>query len=83
MADIVKFPQSNCTYVGEGCNDLPVFKGEQDNGDKILISCWKLSPEELEEVQRTGRVWLRIWGHVQPPVYVGGSHPFVVQPVDN
>jgi hypothetical protein len=37
------------------------------------VSCWRLSEEELAEVQRTGVVWLRIEGTRMFPVYVSGE----------
>lgn len=83
MADIVKFPEANTTYVGTGCLDLPVFREVDENGSTILISCWQLSPEEMAEVARTGRIYLHIWGGQQPPVYVNGHRPFVAKAVDN
>lgn len=38
------------------------------------VSCWQLDPEELEEVSRTGRVFLSVFsGRVFYPVYVGSE----------
>jgi len=38
-----------------------------------LISCWSLTPEEIDEIVRTKRVWLSVWGGLtQPPVFVTG-----------
>lgn len=42
----------------------------------VLISCWKLSPEEIEEVTRTGVVYLQICGVGMSPVSVYGISPF-------
>ena len=41
-----------------------------------MISCWKLTPEEIEEVARTGVVWLHVWAATHPPLYIGGETPF-------
>lgn len=36
------------------------------------VSCWKLTPREVAEINRTGRVFLAIMsGETQPPVFVG------------
>lgn len=51
-----------------GCNDLEVFVHEGQ-----FISCWRLSPEELETVQRTGVVWLSVYAWQAPPVMVSGT----------
>lgn len=39
--------------------------------DGRITSCWKLTDAELEEIARTGVVWLSVWsGHTAPPVYL-------------
>ena len=74
MAVPAEFKEQNFTWKGptEDIEDLPSFI---DADSQITISCWQLSEEELAEVASTGVVWLHIWGH-QPPVSVGGLHPF-------
>jgi hypothetical protein len=81
------FPQQNFVYqkpegwTDEQCMDLPVWKGqgeidEQGATTPTIISCWKLSKEDLEEIQRTGVVWLSISGTGMPPVSVFTENPF-------
>jgi hypothetical protein len=37
-------------------------------------SCWALSPEEVEEIERTGRIFITVLaGQSQPPVFAGGE----------
>lgn len=51
----IKFPEVNVTY-GEGQEEyepLPAFKypvGE-------VVTCWELSPEEIEKVRETNCIW--------------------------
>jgi len=48
---------------------LPIFR----NGS-CCVSCWELSSDEIEEITRTGRVYLSVFsGATQPPVYVGSE----------
>jgi hypothetical protein len=48
---------------------LPMFMDERQ-----IISCWRLTPEELEHVVLTGVVWLSVSNiGVLPPVYVSGT----------
>ena len=54
-----------------------MFRGVNADGVPVVVSCWKPAPEEWEEVQRTGRVWLVVWGGAMPPVCVTGTSPFV------
>lgn len=38
------------------------------------VSCWELNPEELAEVNRTGRIFISVLsGRTQPPVFVGSE----------
>ncbi len=62
------------------CEPLSVWRGplEMEAGHTIpvVISCWKMTAEELAEVQRTGRVWLMVWGQTMPPACLDGINPF-------
>jgi hypothetical protein len=46
------------------------------HGQPSIVSCWKLEPGDLEEIQRTGRVWLMVMGHCMTPVAVAAVKPF-------
>lgn len=48
--------------------DLLVFAGRGS-----LVTAWRLSPEELENVQRTGIVYVSFWGGM-PPTFVGDEN---------
>ena len=47
------------------------------NGQPVVISCWKMTKEELEEINRTGRVWMGMFGTVAPPMWLSGTKPFL------
>lgn len=76
--EAITFPQQNVTFTkpesmtDEECGSLPAYRGEGQ-----IISCWKLSPEDLNKVQETGIIWLSIVGSQQPPVWVGPDSPFI------
>ena len=60
---------TNAVYTLEGCNDLPVTKYTNvDNKEEGVESCWQLTPEEIETVTKTGKIYLYIQGQVIPPV---------------
>lgn len=42
----------------------------------VIIACWELSPEELKEVARTGKIFLEMHGRI-PPHSVMGKNPFI------
>lgn len=60
----------------EDCNSISAFIGNDVEGRPITITCWRISKEELEELKKTGRIWLWIFGHGMPPVALGTQHPF-------
>lgn len=69
---VFKHPES---MTEEECGDLPCHV-KMEEGLPIITSCWKLTPEEIDEIIRTGVVWLSCYS-LQPPVYVSGTSPFV------
>lgn len=63
----------------EECTPLNVCKGywrdEQGQLNPMVISCWKFTQEELNEINRTKRVWLKVVGATMPPVEIVGIKP--------
>ena len=39
------------------------------------VSCWKLTEEEIEEIKRTGVVYLKVIGHGMVPLSIHGKKP--------
>jgi hypothetical protein len=79
----VEFKESNCVFgkpvdmTDEQCLPLSVWRGNCDDGTPEIISCWKLSKEDLEEINKTGTIWLRIIGQGMPPVSLQTETPFI------
>jgi hypothetical protein len=69
----VKFAEANATYVHATDLDLQIH----DNG-RELISCWQFSKEDLERVNRTGQVWVRI-ERTRPPTHLDGAYQPVMR----
>lgn len=68
------FAESNQTYVGPagaGIDDLPVHKTPS-----TVVCCWELTPLEIQEILKTGVVWVHVLGHTVIPMYVSGHSPF-------
>lgn len=67
MTEGVGFEGANTVFYGDGktVRDLAVFADGQQ-----IISAWRLTPDEIAEVQRTGVVWLSVMGTALPPVLV-------------
>jgi len=74
MAEAIQFSGANMLLrapaaMRESVNDLWAFT----NG-KCSVSCWQLSPDEIEEVARTGKIFLSVFsGSSQPPVVLGSE----------
>jgi len=60
----------------EQCNPLSVFAGTDTEGNPIIISCWKATKEELEEINKTGRIWCYHYGTGLQPHALSGHNPF-------
>lgn len=43
----------------------------------VVITCWKLTKDELEEINKTGRVWLTVLGARMQPVEITVKSPFI------
>lgn len=42
------------------------------NGTTV-VECWELTAEEIQEVARTGCIWLSLFGQHIPPIFVGSE----------
>lgn len=60
------------------CEPLSAWIGHLESGTPVIISCWKPTEEEWQEMRRTGRVWIMVLGHVMPPIAPMGINPFAV-----
>lgn len=60
----------------EECEPLSVWVGLLSNGCPAVISCWKPTKEEMEEIKRTGRIWVSVMGQTMPPIAPSGFNPF-------
>lgn len=82
----ITFNESNFVFTkpigmtDEQCSDLPVFRGYTDEGQPVIISCWKFSKEDLDEIAITGCIYLSISGASMPPVSLFTENPFYTKP---
>ena len=83
MAFPSSFDEENCVLEAspgttfENCEALSVLCSTNQAGVPVVVSCWKFSREEMDEINRTGRVWLVIGGASMPAAYLMGMSPFV------
>jgi hypothetical protein len=85
MATPVNFPEQNAVlppYPGteSWVRPLPIYRQYPDGvNDQCVVSCWELSPEEIAEIVRTGKVYFQAFGSTHPPVSIHGITPFIQQ----
>lgn len=74
----IDFPQTNTVLKSppdlEGsCQEIRAYQGEVVggiwDGSQVVVTAWKPSPEELEELNNGGSVFLHVMGGL-PPHYV-------------
>jgi hypothetical protein len=63
----------------EQCMSLPVHRHLDQNGYPQVISCWQFSKEDLEEIQRTGRIWMQQLGTTVAPFALFTEDPFEIR----
>ena len=49
--------------------------GGTENRMPVVMTCWKLTQEELDDINRTGRIWVLVCGETMPPMCVEGMKP--------
>lgn len=80
--DPTNFDQSNMIFgppdgmTEDQCRSLFAFQGSMSGGTPVVITCWKPTKDDLECINRGGRVWLYIMGDTQPPVIITTENPF-------
>lgn len=78
MAEPIPFREMNMNWKGDGLpggvSDLPAYVD-----DTQTICCWKLTKPEIEEIARTGMVFVRSLNYRAPlqPICVEVFRPFV------
>lgn len=55
--------------------ELPLHRTEGD--PEVLVSCWRLTVPEIEEITRTGLLWVQVLGPNHPPMAIRTSRPFI------
>lgn len=72
MAYAVNFVGSNVTLLAPpGRDDVEDLHVMRNRG--MVVSCWQLEPEEVDEVLRTGRIFLSVMGATMAPAFIGSG----------
>lgn len=73
MAEAITFDGANMVLGAPAGSEETVSALHTYTNGMCSVSCWRLSPEELAEVNRTGGIiFLSVFsGRSQPPVFLG------------
>lgn len=66
----IKTETANAVFVKEGCYDLPGTRFAYADGTPGIETCFEFTPEELEQINKTGRIYLYMLGTTVPPLYL-------------
>jgi hypothetical protein len=76
----IRFAQCNCVMLAPKdlpeCYDLHTFKGQTPQGQAVVISAWKPTPEELVNINLGEPIWLFLWGEIMQPAAIVLDNPF-------
>ncbi len=84
----IDFPEANFTFTkpenmtDDECGSLRVWRGEtepneQGNSFPNIISCWELSDDDVANILRDRKIYLRIVSNGMPPVSIQTETPFI------
>jgi hypothetical protein len=76
MAKSIKFEGCNCTLSAPSklIGLKPKAGGTDAFSDgKRIVTCWRLSAEELAEVAQTGLIWMIVDGQTMPTTVLSGQ----------
>lgn len=77
--DFVKHRTSNVNFAAPAdwdaesngeCGTLPITAHRNEEGETLLTSFWKPTPEELEALNANGALMLTVWGRSHPVVRI-------------
>lgn len=76
MAEPIDFPGSNFTFTAPpGRDDIRDLHTFRQHDGPANVSCWRFTPEEIADINRTGCAWLAVFSHRQFfPAFVGSEN---------
>lgn len=61
----IKFDGANVVYGAEQPEYIPL-PAQRNPKTGVVLSCWKLTPQELKKIQETGVIWVEMLTFNQP-----------------
>jgi hypothetical protein len=60
----IEFKEQNIIITKDQPEYMPLPAHVDENGN--VVTCWKLSPDEIEKISKTGELWLSVMTFKQP-----------------
>lgn len=82
----IKFDGANVVFGANQPEYQPLPAERRGNpGTGEIVTCWKLSPDELKKIVETGQIWLSLLTFGQPlqPVLLSVEKPDIYDPIPN
>jgi len=83
-----EFEESNIRFnsLEEGIDSIDAWIGDSpgpvpDSFLPTIITCWKPSPEEIQQIIKTGKIWIWFFSDELPPHSITAFSPFEL-PID-
>ena len=73
----IKFDGANVVYGANQPEYKPLPAEMRPGRSGEIVTCWELSPDELKQIQETGKIWVSLLTFGQPlqPVLVSVDKP--------
>lgn len=73
----LNFDKANVVFAANQPQYKPLPAEYRGGKSGEILTCWELSPEEIERVKETGKIWLSVLTFGQPlqPVYLSVDKP--------
>ena len=65
---VIKTETTNTVFIADACQELPGTRFTYEDGTPGVETCFELTPEELELLNKTGRIYLYMIGTTVPPL---------------
>lgn len=70
----ISFDNANCVMgppdgmTEDDVRSVTAFHALDEEGHHIIVTCWRVTPVEIEEIRRTGRIWMTQMGIMAPTI---------------
>ncbi len=75
MAEAVPISGNATDFSASGMADLPCAHAQLEDGTPILISRWRLTTKEIEELSRTSHLFVTVMGTKPQPMMLSLTDP--------